>query len=309
MPPAIFPPLMGLWGLGLGWRQMAARLGNDALAGLAEAMLGAATLLFVFALVAFGSKPLRRPAVLAEELRVLPGQAGVPAAALGLLLMAAAFLPYAPLLAALLAWAGMAALAIVGLLFLRHLALAPPEARAPNPAWHLVFVGAVIAPLTLLPLGWAGLSGGIVLVTMALAAAIWLSSLRQFLRAPPPAPLRPMLAIHVAPAALFAMVSAKLGWEGVALGFALAGLALALALVAAGAWVARAGFSPLWGAFTFPMAALANAVLVVLPGAAGLWLGAALLLAASALNPFVAFQVLKGWAKGELARKTNAAIV
>ncbi len=309
VPPAIFPPLMGLWGLGLGWRLMAERLGSEVVAGLAEAALGAVTLLFLFSLVAWGSKPLRRPAVLAEELRVLPGQAGVPAAALGVMLMAAALLPYAPTLALVLVWAGMAFLALVGALFLRHLLTAPPEARAPSPAWHLIFVGYVIAPLTLLPLGWAALSAAILLVCIALALAIWLASLRQFLRTSPPAPLRPLLAVHLAPAALFAMVAAGLGWDGVALGFVLAGLAFALLLLVALAWVVQTGFSPFWGAFTFPLAALANAALLALPGAAGLWPGAALLLAVSALNPFVAFRVMQAWTKGGLGQKTNAAVV
>ncbi|MCC5999816.1 MAG: tellurium resistance protein [Pararhodobacter sp.] len=309
VPPAIFPPLMGLWGVGLGWRLLAARLGSEPMAGLAEAALGGITLLFVFALTAWLSKPLRRPAVLAEELRVLPGQAGVAAAALGVMLMAAALVPYAPALARVLAFAGMAFLALVGVLFLRQLAIGPAEARRVSPVFHLVLVGHVIAPLTLVPLGWTALSGIIVAITLILAAVIWLASLQQFLRAAPPAPLRPLLAIHAAPAALFSLVLSLLGWPAAALGFALAGIGFALLLAGAARWVGQAGYSPLWGALTFPLAALANAVLSTLPGGPGLWGGMALLLLATALTLLVAWRVLQAWVKGGLAARTNAAIV
>ncbi len=309
VPPAIFPPLMGLWGLGLGWRLMGERLANPLIAGAAEALLGAVSLLFLFALVAWGSKPLRRPAVLGEELRVLPGQLGVPAAALGVMLMAAAMLPYAPGLSLVMVWAGLGMLAVVALGFLRHLITAPPPARSPSPAWHLAFVGYIIAPLTLLPLGWQGLSLALFAGAAVVAPALWLAGLGQFTQAVPPAPLRPLLAIHAAPAALLAMVAAPLGWPAMASAFLLAGLAFVGLLAICGRWLLGAGFSPLWGALTFPLAAMATATLTAMPGAAGLWLGAGLLLLASALNPFVAYQVLRGWAKGPLAQRTNAAIV
>ena len=77
VPPAIFPSIMGLFGLGLAWRRGVAAFGLPA--GIAETILGAVTLLFLFALVAYSAKFLRRPAVLVEELRILPGRAGVAA--------------------------------------------------------------------------------------------------------------------------------------------------------------------------------------------------------------------------------------
>jgi tellurite resistance protein len=79
-----------------------------------------------------------------------------------------------------------------------------------------------------------------------------------------------------------------------------------IALVASGRWLLAAGFSPLWGALTFPLAACATASMLAL-GTPGLWIGTVLMVAASALNPVVAQKVLKMWAKGQLAVKTNAA--
>jgi len=85
-PPAIFPPILGLWGLGLGWRAAGEAAGFGPAPG--EVILGAVFLLWLGALVAYGAKVARRPGVLAEEVRVLPGQSGL--AALGMATMAGA---------------------------------------------------------------------------------------------------------------------------------------------------------------------------------------------------------------------------
>ena len=79
-------------------------------------------------------------------------------------------------------------------------------------------------------------------------------------------------------------------------------------LVARATWLLGAGFSPLWGALTFPTAAAATASILAL-GQGGLYIGAILVIVASALNSWVAVQVLKLWAKGQLGAKTNAATV
>ncbi|MCC5988108.1 MAG: tellurium resistance protein [Pararhodobacter sp.] len=306
-PPAIFPPLMGLFGLGLGWRMLADLAGSSTLAGLAEAFLGAVSLLFAFAFVAWLAKPLRRPSVLVEELSVLPGRAGVAAAALCLMLLAVALLPYGFVLAGASLAAGVALLALTGALVLRAWIAGPAEARQLSPAFHLIFVGYIIAALTLVPLGQVGLARAVFWLTLPIAGAIWAFSLGQFARRVPPAPLRPLLAIHAAPAALFALVAAQLGWAMTAAGFAFMALALVVAMAVSARWLLASGFSAMWGALTFPLAASANAVLAALPGAAGLWTGAALLFAATMLNPFVAQRVLRSWARGGLAAQTNAA--
>lgn len=308
-PPAIFPPLMGLFGLGLGWRYLAGLLASPALAGLAEAFLGAVTLTCLFCLVAWGSKPLRRPGVLWEELQILPGRAGVAAAVLTLSLMAAVLAPYAPGLALGLAALALAALAGLGIMVALVLLRGPVEGRVVTPVFHLVFVGYILTPLSLVPLGYRDLSEAILWLTIPVAALIWGASLIQLLRREPPAPLRPLLAIHLAPASLFATVSQLLGWSGMATGFALAGVALLLVLVVSGRWLLAAGFSPLWGALTFPLAALATALLMVFGSGPGVLAGALLLVAGTALTLVVAWRVFRAWAGGGLAAKTNAATV
>ena len=114
-PPAIFPPVMGLLGLGLGWRLLGEKMANLAIASVAEAALGAVALLYLFCAIAWAAKPLRRPGVLVEELQILPGRAGVAAGVLCLSLMAAVMVPYAPVLALALVAVSTALLAGLGL--------------------------------------------------------------------------------------------------------------------------------------------------------------------------------------------------
>lgn len=307
-PPALFPPVMGLIGLGLAWRNLALQPGLAPLAPVGEAILGAVLLLYAFALIAWLSKPLRRIGVVMEELSVLPGRAGTVAMVLSFLLAAAALRPYAPGLAFWMVVLGMLALAVVGGLITWKVGTGPKEGRGVTPVFHLTYVGYIIAPLTLIPLGYTQAATVILWATMPGATLIWLFSLRQLIRTIPPAPLRPFMAIHAAPAALFAIVATGLGYGLIAAGFALLGLALVAAMAVRARWLLASGFSPLWAALTFPLAANASASMLAL-GTPGLWIGAALLAFATGFIPWVAFRIYTGWAKGELGAKTNAATV
>ena len=141
------------------------------------------------------------------------------------------------------------------------------------------------------------------MLTLPVALAIWALSAAEFRRAVPPPPLRPLLAIHVAPAALLATVAGLLGFAVLSTLFLALGLALALMLVLSVRWLTSAGVTPMWGAFTFPLAALATAAL------RGGWLlpGLALTVLALAVVPWVLWWVLKRWPGGKLATLTNAA--
>ena len=300
-PPAIFPPVMGLFGLGLAWRRGMDVTGLPG--GIAEALLGAVSLLYLFALGAYLAKVRQRPGVVADDLKVLPGRAGLAAANLSGVLCAAALVPYAPRLA--LGVLGLALLCHValGLWVLRNFLTGPEEARVITPVWHLTFVGYILAPLSLVPLGFAQISTLILYAAMAVAAAIYAVSAAQLVRRIPPAPLRPLLAIHLAPVSLFATVAALLDMpdlSSVFAGLAAGGLAALLVLAL---WITQAGFSALWGAFTFPAAACASAFL-----AAG-WAvpGLVMLAAASGIVTVIAVKVMQAWIKGGLSAKTNAA--
>lgn len=310
-PPAIFPPILGLFGLGLAWRAAGPALGVPG--GIGDLILGGVALLYLFALVAWAAKPARRPGVVLDELQALPGRAGLAALTLSALLLAAAVVPvHAPLAAALSLFA-LGAHALLTALFTFHLIHGhtdSAEVRTVTPVHHLVFVGFVLWPLSAIPLGWAGAATLVLWLMIPVAGTIWALSLWQLTRRIPPAPLRPLLAIHAAPAAIFATVGAELGMAALAQGFALLAVGIALALGAAGRWVLASGVSPFWGALTFPLAACATAVLS-LPAVGGptLLAGAVLLAGATLLNPFVAWRVLGAWAQGGLAERTNAARV
>lgn len=302
-PPAIFPVVLGLLGLGLALRKGLAVLGLPG--GLVEAALGALLAFWAFATLALLAKIARRPRVLAEDLRVLPGRAGMAASSMSAMLAAAVLVPYAPGLAfglmvlALVAHALLAGLVIWGLWH------APAEQRVVNPSWHLSFAGFIVAGVPALALGQTGLAQGLLWVTLPVAALIWGISLAQLIARIPPAPLRPLLAIHLSPAALFCSVAAGLEQPLLAQSFAAFGAVILLALIVAARWVTQAGFSALWGSFTFPLAAFASA-LIGLDGIAG-QAGLVVLVIALGVIPAIAWAVIKLWPTGKLAAKTNAA--
>ena len=93
-PPAVFPVILGLLGLGLALRQALAALQLPG--GLVEAALGALLVLWAFGWLALAVKVARRPGVLAEDMRVLPGRAGLAAASMSGMAAASVLLPYAP---------------------------------------------------------------------------------------------------------------------------------------------------------------------------------------------------------------------
>lgn len=308
-PPAIFPPILGLLGLGLAWRRAGVSFGIGP--ELSDAILGAVTLLALFALFAYAAKALRRPGVVVEDLRILPGRAGLSAMTMAVMLLALVALSYAPGLALLLLWLGLALHVLTAGLILSVLVRGPAEQRRVTPVWHLSFVGFILAPLSAVPLGFPMLSAAIFSGTLGIAAVVWGVSALQLVRASVPAPLRPLLVIHLAPISLFATVAALMNWTLLAQLFGALAVAFTVVLVAATRWITAAGFSPLWGAFTFPMAALASAMLTLadLGGGAGWRIpGAVALIAASAAIPVIAGKILRLWAKRQLGPRTNAAV-
>lgn len=304
-PPAAFVPIFGLFGLGLAWRR--AEILFVLPPGLGDALLGAVTLLYLFALAAYAAKALRRPGVVTEDLRVLPGRAGLTAASLSAMLLAAALVPHAPDLARFIVALALASHAILALSLTRSYLLGPPEARVVTPVWHLIFVGFIVACVALVPLGHANLARAILYATIPVAGVIWAASLVQFASRVPTPPLRPLLVIHLAPAALFSTVAGLLGDVTLGLVFSLIAIVLLAVFLAKARWLTEAGFSALWGAFTFPAAAATQAFLLE-PHAPFRFAGAAMLVAASVVIPWIAFRVMKLWATGKLGPATNAAI-
>ena len=307
MPPAVFPSIMGLFGLGLAIRRGADMIGYPV--GIAEMALGAISLLWIFAALGYLVKLSQRPAVIMEDLAILPGRAGLAAMSAGLLLFATVVLPYSARAAEMLMFVGLVLhLGLAGLIILA-LRRGPEEGRHVTPVWHLNFVGFILAPVIAVPLGYPSLATAIFGAGAVIAMGIWGVSLVQLIKRSPPAPLRPVLAIHLAPASLFGTVALLLDMPVVAFGFALFGGAMILAMLLSFRWLTEAGFSALWGAFTFPLAAYTSLLLGLSGGGNGPWLWLAMLglTAAIGIVPAIAVKVLQAWTKGSLAAKTNAA--
>ena len=173
-----------------------------------------------------------------------------------------------------------------------------------NPTWHLSFVGFILAAPAAHALGWDWLATGLFWATLPIAALIWTLSALQFIRSVPPPPLRPLLAIHIAPAAVLGTVAVLVGRVDLATPLVLLAAGLAAFLLGSSRWITVAGVSPLWGAFTFPLAALATAALVQ---DGWLWAGLALTAVGLVAIPAILWWVLKSWPGGKLAAVTNAA--
>lgn len=303
VPPAVFPAILGLFGLGL-----ALRRGLDAAGlpiGLADLLLGAVAVLWSYAVFAYGRKMAKRPSVVLDDLKTLPGRTGLAAATVGGMALAASLAPFSVPLAKGLLVAALVGHGMVMLATVRVLMALPPEGRDVNPGWHLTFVGFIVGGLAAPLVGWPWLALVLIWGTGLVAAVIWGLSLRQLIRRIPPAPLRPLLAIHLAPMSFFSTISALLGMTGLAQVTLVLAAGIFLALLAAGRWITVAGFSAMWAAFTFPLSAFAGALFASGWDLAGM----GVLVAALGIVPPIAYRVITLWGSGRLAAVTNAAEV
>lgn len=308
VPPAIFPPLLGLCGLALALARGVEVFGIPK--PLVDIVTGAVTLLILFAVLAYSLKLIRRFGTVREDIKTLPGRAGTASMVLSLYCLAAALLPFSATIAKGVLFATFAWHVVLVMLKTRFLVSLPAEQRLITPVWHLSYVGFIVAVLSAAPLGFGQFSMFIFAGTFSAALAIWVLSLRDLLVNQTPPPLRPTLAIHLAPASLFSVATGLLGWTVVSVAFGVLAIGILAALLAKARWLTAAGFSPFWGAFTFPLAAFSSAMMSLAEQSMvfGI-LGALSLAGALAIIPLIAVRVLKLWASGQLALKTNAARV
>jgi tellurite resistance protein len=162
-----------------------------------------------------------------------------------------------------------------------------------------------MAALPALALGWNGVAAGLSVLSVLMAVAIWLVSARQVVQRLPPAPLRPLLALHLFPAAMLGLVAQGLDFGRSAQVLAVIAAVQLLALAASGRWLLLSGYTPFLGALTYPLAACAALFLAL----GGFWAVAGLLLVlATTIGGLpVIWRILRDWMKGRLAQQTNAA--
>ena len=308
-PPAIFPACLGLLGLGLAWRRGAGAFGIPD--GVVELYLGAVSLLFLFSLAAYLVKFARRPGVWAEDGQTLPGRGGLATMSMSTMILAAVLVPYSSGLAhafLALGFAAHLALAVFVLIdLMRNREGGPPA----TPALHLVFVGVIVAPFAAIPLGLTGPARWLEVYATCAVIAVYVVTLRPLLGAPFAPPLRPLQAVHLAPAAVIGSTAQMSGQMTLATAALICASLLFLTLVFRVRWLTEAGFSPLWGAFTFPLAAFAGLWQLAASARGWPWAetpaGLILVFATLTILP-IAFRIFRMWADGTLAAKTNAAI-
>jgi tellurite resistance protein len=301
MPPAVFPAIFGGLGLVLGWRK---GVGMFVLPiGFIDLFAGAMAILAAFALIGYAVKIGRRPSVVLEELMILPGRTGLAAMVLSIYLLALLFAPYLGGMLGLL-YLGLGLHAVLIVLLIRQFTIGAKEQARVTPAWQLSFTGPIVGAFAALTFERDGLAVALFWPSLASALIIWGISLDQFRRASVPPPLRPLLMIHLSPAALLGLVATGLGYHTLAMIFAVLSVVLIAVFTAAGRWLTVDGFSPFWSAFTFPLAGTATFWITL--GGAWAMPGALLLIVATLTTFPIMFRILKMWSKGQLAIKSNA---
>ncbi len=308
-PPAIFPVCLGFMGLGLAWRNAAGILPIPSEIG--DLMLGFSTAFFIYFLVFYLAKLVARPSVLFEDMKVPPARAGVAALAMSMMLLAAALLPF-DISVPQVWWTGVVMQIGATAIVMYAIWNEPPEVRAFSPFMYVTFVGPVVGPVAGIPLGYV--TESIILASAAMVPfiIITIGYTIRLMRVRPPHPLRPSLAIFLAPISLFALCFGTLNLDWAFWLFYYWGWLVALILLGLGPWLTAEGWTPIWGAFTFPIATFANVqVLAYTKGATvagplGLWAGLSI---GTPLILYIVYRSVLAWVTGELAEKSGAARV
>lgn len=306
-PPAIFPVALGFLGLGLAWRNAGAALGLPTAIG--DVLLGAATVFYLFFLALFAAKLLARPGVMLEDLKTPPARSGISAMAMALILLPAVLLQF-ELAFQWLWWVGVALHVLIAALVARLMFAGPPEMRTFTPFQYLTFVGLIVAPIAGVPLGQAAVSFWLSMTAMVAFIIITVGYGRKLTRVLPPPPLRPSLVITLAPVSLFGLMFAQFQAEIWFQAFYFLSWIVALLLLISARWILAGGWSPVWGALTFPIAAFTNLQIVAFTlgygvvALAGIWLG---LTIGTPLILFVVYRATRAWRRGDLSKMSGAA--
>jgi tellurite resistance protein len=306
-PPAIFPVSLGFMGLGLAWRNASEVIPVPEEIG--DLLLGLSTAFFIYFLALYLAKLAARPRVLFEDMVSGPARAGVAALAMSMMLLAAALLPF-NISVPEVWWTGVILQILASAIVLHSIWREPPEHRHFTPFQYLTFVGPVVGPIAGIPLGYV--TESLLLATAALIpfTIITIGYGLKLLRVRPPMPLRPSLAIVLAPISLFALCFGQLGMDWAFYLFYIAGWVVALALLSVSRWLTKGGWTPIWGAFTFPIATftnvqvLANAKGVGDISTLGIYLGLAI---GTPMILYIVYKAVLAWVTGDMAKKSGAA--
>jgi len=288
LPISFFAMVMGLTGLTIAWEKAQHVFATDLhinpwMAGISASVFAVLALLYVSKLA------LHRGAVLGE-LRHPVKLNFFPTISISLLLLSIAFLPVDARISEPL-WLSGAALHLVFTLYVVNVWMHHEhfEIKHMNPAWFIPAVGNVLVPVAGVPLGytdvsWFFFSVGMLFWGMLLTIIFY----RVLFHHPIDERLMPTLFILIAPPAVGFIAYTRLIGELDTLARVLyfSGLFLTLLLFTQVRHFARLQFFLSWWAYSFPLAAISIASMLMHElsgGIAYLWIGAGLLLLLSAI--------------------------
>jgi len=264
-PISFFAMVMGMSGLTIGWEKAQHILGMDL--GITPWLVGVTSLLFLTLVMLYGTKlVLYRQSVLGE-LRHPVKLNFFPTISISLLLLSIAFLPLAPELTRWL-WVTGATLHLALMLYVVNVWMHHDHFKVQhmNPAWFIPAVGNVLVPVAGVPLGyidisWFFFSIGMLFWVMLMTIILY----RVLFHDPIDERLMPTLFILIAPPAVGFIAYSRLVPELDAFGRILyyAGLFLTLLLFTQAARFLKLRFFLSWWAYSFPLAAISIASLVM----------------------------------------------
>lgn len=301
-PAIVFAPILGMLGLSQAMRRGLPEFQMSQAAG--ELVFGLMTALWAFAMLAYLVKVARRPGAVAEDMAVLPGVAGLASGTMAMMSIAGGLNGIALGFGVAMLFTAMGLHLVVVVLSIAVMLRQPSGRRGVSPVFHLLFGGFVVGGIAACRLGHLALAETVLWAMTPVTVAIWVISLAQLRHAVPPAPLRPLLTLHLAPAGLIANVAFQTGHTMLAQTFLIIAVAILVALAASARWLMAAPFTPLWGVMIYPLAAVIGAMFVV----GGLWWvpGVILSVVAFGAAPALTWKVLRLWPGGRLAALTNA---
>ena len=306
-PPAIFPVCLGLLGLGLGWRSAADVL--PVAVDIGDVLLGLGSAYYLVFLTFYLCKLAARPGVLLEDMTNPAARAGVAALAMSMMLLAAALLPLGVSVPPVW-WTGV--ILQVGASAMGCFAIwkDPPGMRQFSTFQYLTFVGPVVGPAAGIPLGYVTESLVLTLAALVAYVVITVGYCGRLLRRLPSLRMRPALAIFLAPICLFATSFGLLGFDWAFHLFYWLANAVALVLLVLTPWMIRGGYSPVWAAFTFPIAAFLQVQVLAVAKGDGVLAVAGTYATMAIGTPVILYVVYRStmtWVTGELAASSGAA--
>ncbi len=307
-PPAAFPVCLGFLALGIAWQHAV-----DILPWVSEDMshllLAAATGYFLWFFGFYLAKIIARPSVLFEDMRTPPARAGIAAMAMSMMLLALALLPF-NLYVPQVWWTGVTLQILASAIVLYAIWQDPPEKRHFSTFQYLTFVGPVVGPFTGVPLGYIWQSYWLIMASLVAYAIVTIGIFLTLKKDPTPKALRPSNTIFLAPLCMFALGFNALGYQDIFGYFYWASNIAAVILLLMAPWMMRGGYTPVWGAFTFPVAAFLNVQLVALANDYGTIALVGTYAAMAIGTPMIFYMVYRTvmeWVTGDLARKSHAA--